>query len=333
MLLSSRVLNYLHRRDENFHAAAVTPYLRYLFSNMSKAIDYSKWNLIEDDDYFEENGASDNPTVMFHKFDELKLNADKLFAAAELSRDLYDYKVALNQGYLICLDELKHNSRREGIAGEGIAHTEVSCKLNCACCHLRLMEFQRTIDVCTSVFADYQKIMTQDQMIRLRYFRGYSYCKIDLDENLLLAETDAAEMQKILVSLETIHGPSVAEYRDFFQTLHEKRQKLLFFDDLIRAESEYFESHMGNSVQSKKGWVFYVQKKFTLSSEWFACKLSDLRKESVDNSRDKDLLCDHYCGYGKSQLALNNYIEASNLLLGCNMMKFCEADKLELIMF
>lgn len=322
MLLSSRVLNYLHRRDENFHAAAVTPYLRYLFSSMSKAIDYSKWDLIEDNDDFEENGASDNPTVMFHKFDELKLNADKLFAAAELSRDLYDYKVALNQGYLICLDELKHYSRREAIAGEGIAHSEVSCKLNCACCHLRLMEFQRTIDVCTSVLTDYQKIMTQDQIIRLRYFRGYSYCKIDLDENLLLAETDAAEMQKILVSLETIHGPFVAEYRDFFQTLHEKRQKLLLFDDLIRAESEYFKSHMGSSVQSKKGWILFVQKKFTLSSDWFACKLSDVGKESVDNSRDKDLLSDHYCGYGKSQLALNNHLEASNLLLGCNMMKF-----------
>ena len=326
MLLCSRILKYLHRRDENFHAAAVTPHLRYLFSSMSKAIDYSKWDLIEDNDDFEDNRASDIPPVMFHKFDELKLNADKLFAAAELSRDLYDYKVALNQGYLICLDELKLISRCQEISGGGIAQSEVSCQLNCACCHLRLTEFQRTIDVCTSVFTDYQKIMTQDQIIRLRYFRGYSYCKLDLDENLLLAETDAAEMQKILVSLETIHGPFVAEYRDFFQTLHENRQKLLFFDDLIRAESEYFKSNMGNSVQSKKGWILYVQKKFTLSSEWFACKLSDLRKESADNSRDKDLLCDHHCGYGKSQLALNNRIEVCNLLLSCNLMKFYKAD-------
>ena len=300
---------------------------------MSKAIDYSKWDLIEDNDDFEENGASDNPPVMFHKFDELKLNADKLFAAAELSRDLYDYKVALNQGYLICLDELKHISRREGIAPEGIAHSAVSCELNCACCHLRLMEFQRTIDVCTSVFTDYQKIMTQDQIIRVRYFRGYSYFKLDLDENSLLAETDAAEMQKILVSLETIHGPFVAEYRDFFQTLHENKQKLLFFDDLIRAESEYFKSNMGNSVQSKKGWMLYVQKKFALSSEWFACKLSNLKKESLDSLRDKDLLCDHYCGYGKSQLALNNHVEASNLLLSYNMMKFYKADQLEFDVF
>ena len=277
---------------------------------MSKVTDYSKWNIIEDDDVCEENGATEHSFATYQKFDALKLDADKLFAAAECSRDPYDYKVALNQGYLISLQELNQVSQHEGNKGEEIMHSEVSCRLNLACCHLRLMELQRTVDVCTSVLTDYQKIMTQDQMIRLRYFRGYSYFKLETEETLCHAESDAAEMQKILVSLQTINGSFAAEYRDFFQMLHESRQKFLFMDDLIKAESEYFKFGMGISVQLKKGWMLYVQKEFKLSSELFAIELLDLRKKSLDDQRNKDLLCDCYCGYGKSQLALNNHLEA-----------------------
>ena len=282
---------------------------------MSKVTDYSKWNIIEDDDDCEEERASEHFFLTFKKFDALKLDADKLFAAAECSRDPYDYKIALNQGYLISLDELNQLSQHTGNKREEIVHFEIACKLNIACCHLRLMEFQDTIDVCTSVLTDYQKIMSEDQIIRLRYFRGYSYCKLGSEENLFLAESDATQMKRMLASMQTIHGPFVTEYRDFFQTLHEDRQKYLAVDELIRAESAYFKSGMGFAVQSKRGWVFYVQKNFTLSSDWFAGELLDLRKRSVDEAPNKDVFCDRYCGYGKSQLALNNHLEARNLYL------------------
>jgi hypothetical protein len=298
-----------------YFAAAFNHYLRHLLCNMSKVTNYSKWNIIEDDEDCEEERASKHSLVTFQKFDALKLDADKLFAAAECSRDPYDYKIALNQGYLGTLDELNKLSQHTGNKGGEIMQFEVSCKLNIACCHLRLMEFQRTIDVCTSVLTDYQKIMSENQMIRLRYFRGYSYCKLGSEDYLFLAESDATQMKLMLASMQTIHGPFVTEYRDFFQTLHEDRQKYLAEDELIRAESAYFKCSMGSAVQSKKGWVFYVQKNFTLSSDWFAGELLDLRKRSVDEAPNKDLFCDHYCGYGKSQLALNNHLEARNLHL------------------
>jgi hypothetical protein len=280
---------------------------------MSKVTDYSKWNILEDDDDCEENGASEKSLQTFRKFNALKLDADKLFAAAECSRDPYDYKIALNQGYLISLDELNQLSLHTGIKTEEVMHFEVSCKLNSACCHLRLMEYQHTVDICTKVLTDCQKIMSEDQIIRLRYLRGYSYCKLGTEENLFLAESDAAEMQRMLASMQTIHSPFVTEYREFFLTLHEDRQKYRALDELIRAESAYFKSGMGSSVQSKKGWAFYVQKNFTLSSEWFAGELLGLRKKAADDQPHRDLFCDRYCGYGKSQLASNNYIEVGDL--------------------
>lgn len=280
---------------------------------MSKVTDYSKWNIIEDDDDCEEERASKHSLVGFQKFNSLKLDADKLFAAAEFSRDPYDYKIALNQGYLISLDELNQLSQHNGNKREEMKHFELSCKLNIACCHLRLTEFQRTINVCSSVLTDYQKIMSDDQIIRLRYFRGYSYCKLGSEENFFLADSDATEMKRMLVSMQTIHSPFVTEYRDFFLTLHEDRQKYLLLNDLIRSESSYFKSGMEIAVQSKRGWEFYVQKNFTMSSDWFAAELRDLRKKSVDDQPKEDLFCDRYCGYGKSQLALNNRTEARNL--------------------
>ena len=278
---------------------------------MPKAIDYSKWNGIEDEEC-EENGTAEHFLERFQRFNALKLDADKLFAAAECSRDPYDYKVALNQGYLVSLEELQqisHNNQNK----EEIMQLEVSCKLNSACCHLRLMEFQRTVDLCTNVLTGYKEIMRQDQIMRLRYFRGYSHCKLQSEQNLFLAESDAAEMQKILISLQTIQGPFAAEYHDFFRTLHENRQKFLLQDELIRSESEYLKSNMGTSVELKTGWTYYVQKKFALSSAWFASELLDLRKKSIDDPLNKELLCDRYCGYGKSKLALNNHIEAREL--------------------
>ena len=282
---------------------------------MSKVTDYSKWNIIEDDDDCEEERASEHSLVTFQKFNALKQDADKLFAAAECSRDPYDYKIALNQGYLISLDELNQLSQHNGNKREEITQFELSCKLNVACCHLRLTEFQRTINVCSSVLTDYQKIMSDDQIIRLRYFRGYSYCKLGSEENHFLADSDATEMKRMLTSMQTIHSPFVTEYRDFFLTLHEDRQKYLVLDELIRAESSYFQSGMKIAVRSKQGWVFYVQKNFILSSDWFASELLDLRNKSVDDKPNKDLFCDHYCGYGKSQLALSNRMEARNLYI------------------
>lgn len=280
---------------------------------MSRVIDYSKWNSIEDESEDEQSKSESHSMSSTEKLAGLKLTADKLFAAAECSRSPYDYKIALNQGYRIVLSELERLFKRNGASTEELLRFEISCKMNSSCCHLKLMELGETIDICTTVLLSRASFMTEVQILRLRYFRSFAYYKLGPD-NFLKAESDAAFMRNILVSLPEIEPQSAAEYASYFEVLLQEKKKQQIVDDAIRSESEYQKFHDKDSARTKEGWNLYIKKEYRSSAAWFANKLKVMKETFEDiKINESDVLCDLYCGYGKSQSALKNYGEVNVL--------------------
>lgn len=271
---------------------------------MSRGIDYSKWNLIEDDLVDEED--ADSPKARSEKLGVLKLEADRLFAAAESSKDPIDYKVALNRGYLTILAEIAKDLEKNPNASDQLRIFEISCKLNSSCCHLKLLNWTETIDICSYIILNCDSTVSQTQLLRATYFRSYAYYRLVSDESFELAESDATNMKAILSTLQSIDKESAAEYGSHFQTLFQGRKSLILQDRAIGIESVL---HRNSSGYSKKGWRYFIQKKFKLSSEWFASQLLDITDACKENALNGDLLCDLYCGYGKSQAALSSNTE------------------------
>lgn len=275
---------------------------------MSRPIDYSKWSSIEDESDDEQSSSVSQSQSSNEKLGGLKLSADKLFAAAECSRSPYDYKVALNQGYRIVQCELERLFGRNGPLTEELLLFEMSCKLNSSCCHLKLMELNETIIICSEIFLKYSSFMSDIQILRSRYFRSYAYYRLGND-NFSKAESDAACMRDILVSLPQIDAQSAAEYANYFEVLVLEKKKRQLLDDAIRSESEY-QKNDWDSGRTKEGWNLYIQKDYRSSAIWFASKLKGMKETCKDTqTNESDVLCDLYCGYGKSQSALKNYGE------------------------
>jgi hypothetical protein len=273
---------------------------------MSRPIDYSKWSSIEDESEDEQPSSASQSLSSNEKLAGLKLSADKLFAAAEYSRLPYDYKVALNQGYRIVLCELERLFGSNGPSTEELLLFEMSCKLNSACCHLKLMELNETINICTEIFLKCSSFMSDIQILRSRYFRSYAYYRLGND-NFALAESDAACMRDVLVSLPQLEAQSATEYANYFEVLLLEKKKRQLIDDAIRSESEYQKVHGKEAARTREGWNLYIKKDFLSSAAWFAVKLKGMKETSKDTQTDEsDVLCDLYCGYGKSQSALKN---------------------------
>jgi hypothetical protein len=281
---------------------------------MSRPIDYSKWSSMEDDSEDEQSISASQSLSSNEKLAGFKLSADKLFAAAEFTRSPYDYKVALNQGYRIVLCELERLFGSNGPSTEELLLFEMSCKLNSACCLLKLMEFNETICLCTEIFLKYSSFMSDIQILRSRYFRSYAYYRLGND-NLAQAESDAACMRDVLVSLPQLEAQSATEYANYFEVLLLEKKKRQVIDDAIRSESEYQKVHGKDSAGTREGWNLYIQKEFLSSAAWFAGKLKGMKETCVETqSEESDVLRDLYCGYGKSQSALKNNAEVTNIL-------------------
>lgn len=271
---------------------------------MPQGIDYSKWNVIED--LPESLEITDSSRTRSEKLGGLKLEADGLFAAAEKSKDPHDYRVALNQGYGTVLAEIKRAFLTNPSMSDQLRIFEISCKLNSSCCHVKLLDWTMTIDVCSEIIIDPHSICSQIQLVRARYFRSYAYYRLASEESFDLAESDANSMKSILSIVTSIDRQSAAEYANHFQTLQKERRILQMEDCAIGFESIL---HRSRSTYSKKGWSLYIHKKFGLSSAWFASQLLDMTDACKADPSKRDILHDLYNGYAKSQSALNNYIE------------------------
>ena len=139
-----------------------------------EGIDYSKWNNVNDDDDDDESDADNGATLSAAPrrswtleqrlptaasfaagVSTYKAQADELFAQAEASKDPYDYRVALNEGYLVLLGKassvLRHANDANDSDVAAIVRCEVACRLNAACCHLRLEDWESAIEECTWV--------------------------------------------------------------------------------------------------------------------------------------------------------------------------------------
>lgn len=271
-------------------------------------MDYSKWDVIEDDDDLDVHG-NEHSSSTSDKLGALKLEADNLFKIALESCDPYDYKFALYQGYMVLLFELntlKNNNETD----DRLKQFEISCKLNCACCHLKLMDLNETIRLCSEILTKHCSLLTRDQILRARYFRSYAYYKLDSIETFLSAESDAAAMTDILSSGFTDRDENVADYIVHFESLKEKRDYLNGIDERIKLESECHNFVLINNSNTKEGWSLYVQKEYKLSSEWFKEELQKVLREGTDILLSKNsLLCNLYRGLGKSEAALHRHSE------------------------
>ena len=271
---------------------------------MARGIDYSKWNVIEDEPDSLETTVS--PLTRSEKLGGLKLDADGLFATAEKSKDPHDYRVALNQGYRIILAEIRRAFVTNPSMTDQLRIFETSCKLNSSCCHLKLSDWNMTIEVCSEIILDRHSICSQIQLVRARYFRSYAYYQLASEESFDLAESDANSMKVILSTAQSIDRQSAADYANHFQTLQRERQRLHREDCAIGFESIM---HRRKSSHSRKGWSLYINRKFALSSAWFASQLLDMTDACKADPSKGDILYDLYNGYGKSQSALSNHKE------------------------
>ena len=278
---------------------------------MSKCIDYSKWDNLQDEDLVQEP-LRHISSITIDVLGGLKLEADSLFRTAEASGDPYDYKIALNQGYMIVLSELTTLNSAAEIGIDAVQQLEVSCKLNSSCCNLKLMQLDQAVSVCSDVLINYDHILTRDQILRARYLRSHAYFRLGSAENFMLAEADAVCMADILKVYGTNTGNCATEYRQHFQTLKAERLRLDRIDDKIKLESECHELRNDDYLRTKEGWCLYVEMKYALSSRWFGIQLKIQTQEAIGKMPAKSsLLQTLYLGLAKSELALNRHLEVS----------------------
>ena len=183
---------------------------------MFGGIDYSKWKSIgdddEDDDADERNrmghamSTDDDSTSFVINLTTYKVQADELFVQAERSKDPYDYRVALNEGYQALIAKAS-SILRDGNVDEAtrniILHHDISCRLNAACCFLKLEEWDSAIEECTWVLTEQRIPLTHQQQVRARYFRSYSYLKLRF---LAQAEQDAGQLKSLLEGRDMVDG-------------------------------------------------------------------------------------------------------------------------------
>jgi hypothetical protein len=269
---------------------------------MSRINNYSKWDHFgEDDDSFKD--IDDFNDEAGGSLGALKLKADEIFQVAECSGDPYDYKLVLNEGYLVVLLHIKEMDRIQKNATDVINHLEVACKLNSACCYLRLMQWNETIRECSDVLIDHFSILNQEQELRSRYFRSYANFKIGSADSFLRAEDDAKYMAALISSPHRSKTVIGKEYVKHFQTLREEKMRLESVDQRAQIESDI-------SLNSKEGWALYSERKYEMSSIWFVNQLLKVEMEynHIPNAKSA-LLCNLYNGLGESNIALNNYSE------------------------
>ena len=285
-------------------------------------MDYSKWDLLEDEDDFDiQSELSSNSSA---KLGALKLTADDLFNRAEKSCDPYDYKVALKQGYEIILSHLLTPSSFSNERNVAWNQFEISCMMNCACCHLKLMDLNETIRICSDILIRYDRVLTRAQILRVRYFRSYAYYKLNSIESLVLAENDAAVMTDILSSGFTDRDENVADYILHFEALQKEKIRLNDIEDGIKLESECHTFLLTDNLKTREGWCLYVQREYDLSCKWFAKELQKVLEEKTAASLSrKSLLCNLYRGLAKSESALDRHLEVRCFFFS-NLLVFCE---------
>ena len=272
-------------------------------------MDYSKWDLLEDED--DSDVQNELSSSLPDKLGALKATSDDLFIKAEKSCDPYDYKVALKQGYEILLSQLKASSPSLRYKNNTLWNQfEISCMMNCACCHLKLMDLNETIRICIDILIRYDRVLTLAQTLRVRYFRSYAYYKLNSVESLVLAENDAAVMTDILSSGFTDRNENVADYILHFEALQKRKNDLNRIENAIKLESECHTFLLADDLKTREGWCLYVKREFNLSCIWFAEELQKVLEEEENISLSKSsLLCNLYRGLAKSELALGRHFE------------------------
>lgn len=159
-----------------------------------------------------------------------KTQADELFLRAEQSKDQYDYRVALNEGYQALLAKAAAILRRADIdedARTTIVSCEIACRLNSACCYLKLLDWENVIEECTWVLTEHRTTLGRQQELRASYFRSYAFLKLHF---LVQAEHDATRLKALLeihnASLLADDAPFVDDYNDLFLSLSEYRARV-----------------------------------------------------------------------------------------------------------
>ena len=231
-----------NRRQQTFRLSSSRSLDKSL-SKMLGGIDYSKWKSIGYDDEDDDIDDADERNRMNHAMSSTndqglqfmnnlttyKVQADELFVQAERSKDPYDYRVALNEGYQALLAKAS-SILRDGDVDDAsrniILHNDVSCRLNAACCFLKLEEWDSAIEECTWVLTEQRIPIKHQQQVRARYFRSYSYLKLRF---LAQAEQDARQLKSLLEDRDALSGSTsttaifheneafLVEYNNLFQ--------------------------------------------------------------------------------------------------------------------
>jgi hypothetical protein len=220
-------------------------------------IDYSKWDKVESDDDQEDpddfenvhtgeqrkSRAVDNGT-MLEQLATMKAQCDDYFRIAGKSKDPHDYKVAIYDGYMKMLHELDFIDRKRMDESHlsQLRDYEISCRLNCTACFLKLSQWEEAIDECSTLLSlvrDDNSVTTLKQKLRGHYFRSHAHLMLDTKEGLSRSIEDAAQVKALLDNNDIRNlvvaggAGSVTDYNHLFEMIRDVRLK---FDEMDNKE-------------------------------------------------------------------------------------------------
>ena len=172
---------------------------------MSKTLNYSKWDNLEDSDEEDNSDVKQRSEQMERAWIEiarLQQIADGMFGKAEESKSMQEYQAA-QKHYTEVLRLVKGALEAQRGPRLGIVSADrpqrankhiIACNLNSACCYLRANNWTLAEAHCTEVISSPPLKMNPIEELRARHFRLYALSKQLADHVLLMEEYQFKEI-------------------------------------------------------------------------------------------------------------------------------------------
>lgn len=294
-------------------------------------VDYSKWSNINDDsddDSINGNGIVNDrgqspkqiikylQTILF-QCDELLNkaidNKNRIQNTINDSNDItYDFMIALKQYDKLYDKTIDVRNAENSIKTEALK-LEIIITLNTATCYTMINDWDNAITRCNKILhnSDYHKLMSDEQVLRARYFRSFSYYNKGEENDLSSAKNDAKVILKIINNNNDIIFNKL-EYHAFLEKLFIKCQanvssqqlkEILFQDKNKQNDNDRSEI---NNIDIDTGMALFKSGKKEEAYTYFKSLLANGRLYSSAQ------LLDIYQAHALTAYALNKIEEAAN---------------------
>jgi tetratricopeptide (TPR) repeat protein len=203
-------------------------------------VDYSKWSNINDDsDDDNVNNRDQSPKQVIKYLQTILFQCDELLNKAidnkkrientsnsDSNDIIYDFIIALKQYDKLYDKTIDVRNVENSIKTESLK-LEIIITLNTVTCFTMINDWDNAILRCNKMFNnnDYNKLMSDEQILRARYFRSFSFYSKGVEDDLVNATNDAKVILKIIKSNNNIISKeNKLEYQSFLEKLFMKCQ-------------------------------------------------------------------------------------------------------------